>query len=95
MAVVDIVGMNTAQHILDADRPVVVDASLFCTFQVAVAAVLHPAKGRLVVVEADGTNSTCGGTRLAGLGARRVLTQQTTASLLVDIHLLAHSSIYL
>ena len=79
--------MDAAHHLLDADGPVVVDAGLLCTLQVAVGAVLHPAQSRLVVVETDGADGSCRVTRLTGLGAGRILAQQTAAGLFINIHL--------
>ena len=67
--------MNTAQHLLDTDGPVVVDTSLFGTLQVAVGTVFYPAQRRLMVVEADGTNGTGRIARLAGFGAGSILAQ--------------------
>ena len=87
MAVVHVVGMDATQHLLDTDGPVVVDTGLLGTFQIVVVAVLHPAQSRLVVVEADGADGACGVTRLTGLGAGRILAQQTAAGLFIDIHL--------
>ena len=43
MAVVDIVRVDTAQYLLDTNRPVVVDTGLLGTFQIGVATLLHPA----------------------------------------------------
>ena len=68
VAVVDIVLMDVPDHLLDADRPVVVYTSLFSALQISVAAVFHPAQGRLVVVETDSTDGTCGVACLTGLG---------------------------
>ena len=40
-----------------------------------------------MVVEANGTDGSCGVASPAGLGTRRILAQQATASLLIDVHL--------
>ena len=68
IAVIDVVLMNGMYHLLDAYRPVVVYAGLFCPFQIVVTAVLYPAQRRLVVVESDGTDGTCRVAGLASLG---------------------------
>ena len=86
MAVIDIVQANAAQDFLDADRPVVVDASLLCTLQIVVAAVLHPAQCRLMVVEANGANGTGRVTCLTGFGTRGVLTQEASAGLFINVY---------
>ena len=95
MAVVDIIGMNATQHLLDADGPVIVDTGLFCPFQVGIGTIFHPLQGGLVVIETDGADGTSGVARLTRLGTRRVLAQQTTAGLFVDIQFLAHSRIFI
>ena len=83
---INIVRMDAVYHLLDADRPVIMDAGLFCTFQISIGAVLHPSQGRLVVIETDGADSACRVTLLAGLGAGSILTQQTTVGFFVNIH---------
>ena len=60
MAVVDIVLMDAPYQILNTDRPVVVNTSLFSALQIGVAAVFYPAQGWLVVVETDGSDGSCG-----------------------------------
>ena len=86
MAVVDIVLMDAPYQILNTDRLVVVNTSLFSALQIGVAAVFHPAQGWLVVVETDGSDGSCGVACLTGLGARCVEAQQTLVGFFVDIH---------
>lgn len=75
MVVVDIVRVDTAQHLLDANRPVVVDTGLLGTFQIGITAVFHPSQGRFVVIKTDGTDGTCRITCGTSLRAGCVLTE--------------------
>ncbi len=80
-----VVGMNAAQHLLQSDRPIVVDTSFFSPFQVGIATVCHPTRSQLVIVKTYGTNSSGGVARLASLCTRCLLTHQASAGLFVDI----------
>ena len=79
--------MDGLHHLLDADVPVIMYAGLFRTLQIGIIAVLDPLQCWLVVVEPDGTDGTSRVATLAGLRARRILTQQAAARLFVDVHL--------
>ena len=92
---IGIVLVDAVHHLFDADGPVVVDAGLLGTLQVAVAAILHPQQGRLMVVETDGTEGTGWVARLTGLGTGGILTQQTTAGLLINIYFPQLHTLYL
>ena len=94
MAVVDIVRVDTAQYLLDTNRPVVVDTGLLGTFQIGVATLLHPAQGGFVVIKTDGTDGTCRITCLTSLRTGCILTEQATTCLFVDIQL-SHDDLFL
>lgn len=81
----NVFGTDGANQLLDADRPVIVDARLFGCFQVGIGTVGNPAQGGLVVVEADGADGSRRVTRLTCLGAGCILAQEASTGLFVDI----------
>ena len=81
----NIVRVNGANQLLDADRPVIVDTGFLGSLQVGIGTVGYPLQGGFVVVETDGTNGAGRVTCLTCLGAGCILAQEASVGLFVDV----------
>ena len=76
---------DSTEHLVNTDRPVIVNTCQLGTLQVSVSTVLHPIQRHGTVVKADSSDGTGRVATLTSLRTRSLMTQQATVCLFIDV----------